>query len=256
MIPQSSRALMQAETRSLKLWETLVSDVVLRSPLVCHKCANLTRSKAEYSCSHYQHSLFTTENCYLPLFWQPPGIIILLRKRRGSAARIDARQDCGCLPTRAAHPGLRLKKDTCTILATTAARHTIVLISLRCVQPSDDCHPLVVRHRSATRVLWQRSVKADRCSASDLTSLRAGRASVFVFTSASLDRLHHAGLQRPCSMANRAGTRCHVVLCRTSPPTMAWTGHQCEGNCQDLCQHCQLSGQLCGSSTNNDPCRN
>lgn len=57
MIPQSSRALMQAETRSLKLWETLVSDVVLRSLLVCHKYANLTRLKAEYSCAHYQHSL-------------------------------------------------------------------------------------------------------------------------------------------------------------------------------------------------------
>lgn len=60
-------------------------------------------------------------------------------------AALDAHQDHRCPLTRAAHPGLRLKKKTCTMCA---ARHTIVLISLRRVRPHGDCCGAVT-YRSA-----------------------------------------------------------------------------------------------------------
>ena len=119
-----------------------------------------------------------------------------------------------------------------------AARHTIVLISLRRGQhswrlPWSCCNPLLYVcsapckcNPSKPSPRRQRSVWADRCSASEhqrQPSCRQGEC--FRLHDCIVGRSLHARLQRRCSTAGRQveGTRCHVagLLCRTCSQAMA-----------------------------------
>jgi len=130
-------------------------------------------------------------------------------RERHASARLDAHQDHGCPLTRAAHPGLRLKKKICTMRA---ARHTIVLISLRCGQHHGDCRGAVTHYCSAFEYsiltaalglgwpLLRKRSHQPSCRQSECFRLH----------DCIVRRSYHAGLQRRCSTAGSGG---HAMPC-------------------------------------------
>lgn len=109
-----------------------------------------------------------------------------------------------------------------------AARHTIVLISLRRGQHHGDCRRAVTHE-----LLYSIFAAPCKCNPPEvdgsarfgLTAAPQAKCECFRLHDCIVGRSLHARLQRLCSTAGRqvAGTRCHVagLLCRTCSQAMA-----------------------------------